>query len=839
MEQQKVIDEQLKTCIADKLSVLNISEPYVWRLHLSVDDYYTLDGLISESIRAHGGKQDHLFTREFALITIVYLAEWYKRIYCGAENGSTDIAIKASTPELKQLWDASGINIDKFVYKTENGTRLWQYSIYVLGGLAIRHELARNDKGKFLKALCRVYHGEEYTLENLDEANRAVSFRQSILQKHSLYEYLREILNGEYSDDDEQIQQLLHYIKSANDEILKSKFRLEWVVNNPSDNSTMKRRLRVWLKPEEVGGTLHQYLRFDRIHIWGIAKPEELKYLFFGIRWYQGDMVIRDFDKKKPLITYMNTGSENGFVSWGVEKYATLHDVPTAMFTRFEILAFDQNNNEYVAQEEKATDFMQLWRIDSWSDDWSSKSSNQHQTAVVYSNHWTADVESDAKKPFCNKVFEKSADWNWNYIYSSITLRNAKGEEYTLYNRIGYDQVYADLYKNTIRYQDGGLVSYFEYDEEEGNIEERYPLIFKKQDIRIRHFATKDAILDAETEEDIVAEQVEFKGESGKYSVWNNTEEPECGVLNLRVTVKGVYHKMTVVYLHGPVIRDFDNTRILYKDMEDIPQCYQDHIPMDKQPLEPTIEIEIGAVKLQVYRPTEIKELYWKDSMLGYGNEQTSLPYILKEDFKIADFSKNGFRVYTCKELGPIYPLTGTNDNSVLDCWDRGKTWQATELDANAPEWLKVKLGDMDLTDKRNLTFYYWNIYKEDAPSPVAYNEIEKVGKGDIIFQDMSQTDEQLLNITPRIGKPDPFGGKKVKMIELKCYDIARQYNLHFFVFKPLRDVVARKEWMPKLVEPLLKRGAGKLSKEDKKLLLRFADEMELKPSDLNLDIDN
>ena len=94
-----------------------------------------------------------------AIATIIYMAEWYKR------------------------------------RKDESGNKRWLYSIYVLGGLAIQHELHRNDNMRFLKGLCRIYHGENYTLENLDDAARAVAFRESIKRQQSLYEYMKEILN--------------------------------------------------------------------------------------------------------------------------------------------------------------------------------------------------------------------------------------------------------------------------------------------------------------------------------------------------------------------------------------------------------------------------------------------------------------------------------------------------------------------------------------------------------------------------------------------------------------------------------------------------------------------
>ena len=251
-------DKRLITCLQHRLQELDVREPYIWRLHLSASEFKDLAKCLKESVASHGGSKSHLLTTDFAMTTITYLAEWYKRIYCGSEQGVK--VVDFDSQELKALWETSGINIDKFVYRTEAGTHLWQYSMYVLGGLAIRHELGRNDKGRFLKALCRIYHGEEYTLENLDDASRAIAFRRSIAQKHSIYEYLREILDGNYQDDDEQTSTLIAQIRSANDEVLRSKFRFEWIIKFPKNAKTMNRRLRVWLKPEEVGGGMHQYL---------------------------------------------------------------------------------------------------------------------------------------------------------------------------------------------------------------------------------------------------------------------------------------------------------------------------------------------------------------------------------------------------------------------------------------------------------------------------------------------------------------------------------------------------------------------------------------------------
>lgn len=88
------------------------------------------------------------------------MAEWYKRKY---QSGNRNQLIE--NLDLETLWTNSGISKKRHLYQDDSGQKRWLYSIYVLGGLAIQHELNRHDKMKFLKGLCRIYHGENYTLK--------------------------------------------------------------------------------------------------------------------------------------------------------------------------------------------------------------------------------------------------------------------------------------------------------------------------------------------------------------------------------------------------------------------------------------------------------------------------------------------------------------------------------------------------------------------------------------------------------------------------------------------------------------------------------------------------
>ena len=142
-------DIRLKECLYSKISSLDKREPYIWRLKISSSEYQLLHDLITNSIESHNGSISHLLSPDFALHIITYLAEWYKRSYNSAK--SDEKAIDPNSEQLRKLWENSGIDIEKYVYKQEStGNRLWQYSTYVLGGLSVQLELSKQNN-RFLK----------------------------------------------------------------------------------------------------------------------------------------------------------------------------------------------------------------------------------------------------------------------------------------------------------------------------------------------------------------------------------------------------------------------------------------------------------------------------------------------------------------------------------------------------------------------------------------------------------------------------------------------------------------------------------------------------------------
>ena len=143
------MERRLSKQLQEKIARFDISKPYVWKLKLSEADFNEIETCLTAYLAENSISS--LANPENAIITIVYMAEWYKRRY---QSGNKNSHIDGL--DLETLWINSGISQKVYLYKDDGGNKRWQYSIYVLGGLAIQHELNRNDNMIFLKGLCRI-----------------------------------------------------------------------------------------------------------------------------------------------------------------------------------------------------------------------------------------------------------------------------------------------------------------------------------------------------------------------------------------------------------------------------------------------------------------------------------------------------------------------------------------------------------------------------------------------------------------------------------------------------------------------------------------------------------
>lgn len=307
--------------LLQRISQISRTSPWMWQVRLTDDEFRRLGAYVQSN------------PLKEPLATMCWLAHWYRREYSAAST-ACPIEVDAS-----ELWRHSGLNAEHFVYTTASGRRAWLQSIYVLGGMAFG---LGNDE-RLLRRLCRIYHGEEDDITDIADEERSAAFVGSIVHRHALYHYLFHILNDKACPVDEQEQNFIKRIQEANNQELRQKFTLEWLVLRDETARSTRLRLRVRYRPELTGEGMHQYLRHDRLSLWGLQPHDTVR---FSLRFMLGDEVLQEASPRNAFATFTNAGRDVGYLAWGNALWAEVRTLPCMPFDRIEIWGFADNNTE-------------------------------------------------------------------------------------------------------------------------------------------------------------------------------------------------------------------------------------------------------------------------------------------------------------------------------------------------------------------------------------------------------------------------------------------------------------------------------------------------------------
>ena len=865
--QQTESDKRLLHTLPQKVEEMKQSilcgKPYVWKLRLSLAEFYDLESATGDSISSHAGHHEHLLTEDFAVVVVIYLAEWYKRFYCGADTMDENKVLSLNTEELKRLYELAGIDAKTFVYNASKNpdktSYRWQESLQVLGGLAVQAELKRDKHDNLLPKLCKLFHGEDIDLDDLRDRNRAVAFQESIARQHSLYEYLKCILEkdehgrrnlpfapSDLKDESTRIPELVSKIEQADVLAKKHKFDFEWIIQYAASTHSMVRQLKVKLKPEVIGGGKKQYIGYDRLRSeeWGMEHPENVGRIRMYLRFKNGGQYVQKEEKgEEPLFKYDNTGQEaTGFLSVNKEDEAIYLRVPTTRFDKVEIV-MHYDHTAHVVQQMEVADYMQVYEVSkSGGRRFTSRRNAQAPTVLIFSTvHRLTEEFQDIPLSYAHfrqgETFGE--DYCWCPIMDKVILRLNTGEELPFFNRNGLYQVVTKKYLKTIKYMDNVFVlyKYIDTDEDDDVMQEdRLTVLFGRQALSVLHFPSGMA-KDGVPVGDYTTEWYNTK--ERRYVNWDEDHEPKQGKLRLRVTVKGLVFTPKVYYVpffptdpeQQPIWRDFETMRICtaLEGVEDIQDDFSKDIGDD---MPDTRQLEIGTasekILVDVYRPILIRELSQKKScdveskVISYHdvNEDIEIPLINCQQFSVRDFSANGVKEYQVTQKGTVYYNFPTFNHPGIDGTSFLLEEKVSALTPELPlDYLKIYTTKaLDHAEE----LYAWN-YKSE---PVRVDSSFQIKEEGIVFQSLKDNDSPRHYAMPRANKgKGGWGGKKNVLVvdALYCFEKVAEHKAYFFLFNPLIKVIAARTQIKDIWLPLLKKREYNLTQADIGHLYLFA----------------
>lgn len=822
-------------------------EPYVWRLKLSRKVFEDIENALDASLSSHPEDYRYLLSDEFAPCVLVYIAEWYKRCYENPQSRSK-LADFEST-EWRTIWEHCGFRWEQYVYQQyDEGTRRWLDSLYALGGLAIPFRLNQNCNALLLK-LCRLYNKEDISIEELSRVNGSIAFRQSIINEHSLHCYFEDILSGRPPFDEEELRNpnsdcslLIKAIKDADKRVREDKFHFDWLIRNVPDREHMQRRLKITLKPEEIGGKYRQYLSYDRLRSpsWGILHPEDVSKLLFSLQFEENDNIVKRYDFDNPLLVFYNRGIEdNNFVCWGTADEVIESHIPARNFTKVQLWVKPDNEDpKPVPTPIRYNELLKVFRRKQDRFEWETKTNSQADTAVLFSDKWH-EVTVDGhlhmiRKAFYDREEGESIPYNWCNVFERIELSDGRRSE-VIDCRKGTDYVFPTCYPNEICYEDGFTVEHhyieqFEEDEEEGEMMvEKIPILFGLHNLICKHFENDEDTEGMERDPYCIEHKV-----GSRFEIVENDDVLRLGLEKLRVQVTENSLPITISVFYVPwsesqgcpVIRDFENNVIRIAGITKENDYERDH--REKNPcIDVKIETDDDFAVVNVYRPQDLVELYQNDKLIEYHDnrdEDIKIPLILCKEFRVRDYGANGVNDYHCEQLmrlyDQIYPLNGSYGTKNND-------WKIDTAKENAA-FNYISLCYFDLKDQDGAD---WYALESEGLKQIDSNAIRTWEGPGIIFDSLTNPIRRHCHEMKKktIGLGNNF---QTNMSSLEIYDMAAKHRVYFFMFQQLGGLMKKNAVIDELLLPIISRSENGVSDQEVRDLQRFAFEFNFRWAD-------
>lgn len=682
-----------------------MTRPFVWRLMIAYEDFKTALGVVESSLTDPGQFRAFMEKPEYADSLLIMTGEWYKRCYTG--EGSRPEWIKRI--DFESLWKNTSLRFpQKWVYKFDGGYNSWQYSSFVLGGLACSWR-----QEDLIKTLLEFFNGEnedEINTDDLDEG--AVALRRSIEERGSIYHFFKELINPEskvrkFYDADCQpdVREFSSRIDFEVKHVAENKMTLEWrYIATQTYSNEIYKTLQLKIHPENYNDKPTYFVSLDKIKAWGFTDVDQIAEVELSIRFfYRGRKASGEINVARLLTTGKSSA---GFIIEDLSS-GLLPALPYE-FDRWEIVGKTGSQSKVLFQnKDEILPFDAVYQMASDPGAWSTRWRRGRAAVIFNDNCSIIDPLNHpvvGKRLIVNENGGRPVYWADIPVYVMVRYRDSKGDEHTqkIENPLAEAEVTITQkpFINLFEYFDTNKVKVIEKDPHTGEETVSYlPLLYGTDGLALKVSADRrnHTLLENTGNNKVL--------EIGYRQGGSPLEESELkeGITEIKVKGEGQSAEIRVWLIpkkenhDTPAVRDLKTEKIKWFDKK------SKHIEAEDTDIleiyERKGEKKNESAKFPVYRPWNRKEIFMNKERVACleNNEPLQVGLLNLRDISVRIFDENGYREWSGDyNIGAFNELAQKRMSASVDVMDgkiRVHNW-LNNLRSENP----MKLGNVTMT---------------------------------------------------------------------------------------------------------------------------------------------
>lgn len=787
--------------------------PFVWRLGISKKDFATALNILEKDLSQKNNFKNYITSKELADTLLLMAAEWYKRKY----EGEAALPEWIKNIEFEKVWKNSSVErIDRWIYKFDNGNYSWQYSAFVLGGLAC----AWYNK-YIIETLLRIFNEDENKYDEINtdslDNNAAIALKLSIENKGSIFSFFQELKNPSselrkiYNNDfQSEVNEFTSLIDSNIKDLEKRKVYIEWRIS--ADELELFKTLKLRIKPERIdngdgrGTETVSFVSVERLREWGFENIKDIAEIKLFIRFLLNN---KKAGEDIPVAVLRSKGKTSAGYQIVENSENPLPIIPSN-YDSWCLVAENHNQRKIISDLYEVLPFEPIYKVANVENEWSTV--YRHNKAAVIFNHQKCEIIDPIGHTVSSKTLVEGNRQGGSIYWADIPVRvkvkyvDRFGDYHTkeIENPLANSTVVIEQkpFNDLFIYTDSNKIKVIETDSETGEeIVSYLPLVYGLDNIYLH------ASEDKKNNKEIRDVVFEFYQNGEKIDTKEDLKE---GILNLILKGEGHKAQTTVWYIptksgwNCPALRNLEK-----KDVDWLDNNYE------------KLDILSGDEEITV-------------TYVRHGRKSEKAFFKILKPLNLKEVFLNGNRVYSSEKYIPIDIGLLNLEDIVINIFNEDGYihWIGKEHFDELKSLIINKPSNI-LLENNNIRVHNW-LYNLDR-NPLKETTID----GNVIQQDKERSLWRVPNITNRDYEEfNPFSDNSGSSSDLSPYEILEkmiELNLYAMCFDSLMN--ASKDETIKLFEKLRNNRGKDFLLQNIKTIKRILWEKDMDLSDINIEI--